>query len=223
MGAAVSEFYRRKLEFSGRRWLVKGTDTREGPGPNYFSDDGENVWVDREGRLHLKISERDGQWRCAEVVSEEEFGHGQYVFTLGGGADTINENVVLGLFTWDTDPEHHNREIDIEIARWGEVANENCQYVVQPYEHPGKLHRFGVDLAGAGSTHNFEWGRGRVAFRSVRGHREETVIDSWIYTGADTPPPGRAHARVNLWLFRGAPPSDCREVEVVVARFGFTP
>lgn len=165
----MSEFCRRKLEFSGRRWLVKGTDTREGPGPNYFSDDEENVWVDGEGRLHLRISERDGQWRCAEVVSEEEFGYGHYVFKLGGGADAINENVVLGLFTWDTDPEYHNREIDIEIARWAEAANENCQYVVQPYEHPGKLHRFGVDLAGACSTHSFEWQRGRVAFRSARG------------------------------------------------------
>jgi hypothetical protein len=47
----VSEFYRRKIDFSGFRWLVKGTDTLEGPGPNYFSDDEESVWVDGEGRL----------------------------------------------------------------------------------------------------------------------------------------------------------------------------
>ena len=218
----MSEFYRRKLDFSGQRWLVKGTDTLEGPGPNYFSDDEESVWVDGEGRLHVKIGEREGQWRCAEVVSEEAFGYGQYVFELGGGADAINENVVLGLFTWDTDPAHSNREIDIEIARWGEADNENCQYVVQPYKHPGNLHRFGVDLAGAGSTHSFEWGSGRVAFRSARGDGEGALIDSWIYTGADTPPPGEAKARINLWLFQGAPPSDGREVEVVVARFGFT-
>jgi len=53
--------------------------------------------------------------------------------------------------------------------------------------------------------------------------REGAPIESWTYTGADTPPPGRAQTRINLWLFRGAPPSDGREVEVVVARFGFTP
>lgn len=34
------------LLFSGYEWLVKSSVITVGPGPNYFSDSDENVWVD---------------------------------------------------------------------------------------------------------------------------------------------------------------------------------
>jgi len=37
------------------------------------------------------------------------------------------------------------------------------------------------------------------------------------------PQPGSEQLRINLWLFRGAPPTDGKTVEVIVKRFTFTP
>ena len=216
----MAEWARRRLTFSGYEWLVKGSDTRVGPGPNFYAEGEENVWVDAEGRLHLRIDQQDGLWRCAEVVAVRSLGYGKYTFHLGGGAERISDNAVLGLFTWDNDPAHHNREIDVELSRWGDAENDNCQFVVQPYETPENIVRFEAALNGAPSSHSFDWRPDRIAFQSVcRGQ----VIRAWTYTGPDIPPCGEEQARINLWLFRGDPPSDGEEMEVVVTAFAFVP
>lgn len=66
----------RIINFSGYDWTIKAGVA--GPGPNLFSDAEENVHVDTEGRLHLRISYRDGKWFCAEVVTNKSLGHGTY-------------------------------------------------------------------------------------------------------------------------------------------------
>ena len=217
----MAEWLRRSISFSGYEWLVKGSDEPVGPGPNWFSDDQRFVWVDEAGQLHLRIGREGSAWQCAEVVSRESFGYGEHVFHLGGGAEAINENAVLGLFTWDTDPAFHNRELDIEIARWGDPQNANGQYVVQPYDAPGKLHRFSVLLDGMESSHRFDWRANEVLFSS----RSESgsMIARWQYGGPDVPPHGNEQARINLWLFQGRPPSDGEQIEVVVRGFEFRP
>ena len=48
-----------KLKFSGLEWTVKH-GPKMGPGPNAW--DRRNVWVDDEGRLHLKMAQCDGKW-----------------------------------------------------------------------------------------------------------------------------------------------------------------
>src|SRR5437879_1596093 len=73
------------ISFSGFEWKVKSSLKRVGPGPNYFSK--ENVWIDAQGRLHLKISsskddEGNLRWYCAEVVSQSSFGYGTYRWYL---------------------------------------------------------------------------------------------------------------------------------------------
>jgi hypothetical protein len=48
--------------------------------------------------------------------------------------DKLDPNMVLGLFTYDSDPAFNNREIDIEASRLGNAADPtNAQFVVQPY------------------------------------------------------------------------------------------
>ncbi len=136
------------LSFSGYTWRIKSSETPVGPGPNYFSNSPENVWVDEMGQLHLKITRKNGQWFCAEVISEKTFGYGTYRFYLASRIDLLNENVVLGLFTWDDDSIYYNREIDIEFSRWGDPTNDNAQFVVQPYFHTDNIHRFTIQLNG---------------------------------------------------------------------------
>lgn len=218
----------RTLTFSGRTWTVKRSEALVGPGPNYFSDRPEDVWVDAQGRLHLRITERDGRWVCTEIVTTEALGLGTYSFALASRVDQLDPNVVLGLFTWDgAAPAHNYREIDIEFSRWGEVASANAQYVVQPWDHAGNRERFALTLDDAGSTHHFTWRAAEVLFASYRGLTlppdPGAPLATWSYTGADIPPAGAENARINLWLMDGAPPSDAQPVEVIVAAFAFTP
>ena len=125
----------RWLSFSGYDWWVKTSAGQVGPGPNYFSDSTNNVWLDGQGQLHLRITNRSNQWQCAELVSARTFGYGSYRFQLASPADNLNPNAVLGLFTWSDDPAYADREIDIECSRWGNAADpNNAQFVVQPYD-----------------------------------------------------------------------------------------
>jgi hypothetical protein len=107
--------------------------------------------------------------------------------------------------------------------------------VVQPYEHAGNLHRFrlpgGTGLPGPpkgsqpafeAATHLFDWRPDRIALETWQGTGESAIrIQTWTYSGPDIPPPGNEQLRINVWLFRGDPPSDGREVEVVVRGLAF--
>ena len=215
----------RTLRFSGYIWNVKAGEARVGPGPNYFSGEPADVWVDKLGRLHLRIVKRGGRWYCSEVYSAKALGFGTYTFTLASRVDQLDKNVVLGLFTWDdAAPEYAYREIDIELSRWGDVAAANAQFVVQPWDHPGNRHRFEIALSSVFSTHSFRWSAGEIFFSSYLGHAPTLgdAIETWSYTGADIPPAGAGHARINLWLNSGAP-SNGHSVEVVVESFRFVP
>lgn len=142
---STSKLAVRTLSFSGYEWKVKASRRPVGPGPNFFSDSLNNVWVDAQGSLHLRITHRKNRWYCAEVISQQSFGYGTYRFYLDTRVDKLDPNIVLGLFTWSDDPEFDHREIDIECARWGNADNDtNAQFVVQPYDIPEHRLRFSV-------------------------------------------------------------------------------
>ena len=207
----------RTVSFSGYTWTVKSSAGKVGPGPNYFSSSADNVWTDANG-LHLRITYSGGHWYCAEVVNTQSLGYGTYSFTLGSPVDALDPNVTLGLFTWSDRPPYNHRELDIELARWGNAADPtNGQYVVQPYDSPGHLVRV-TQPPGAPSTHSFTWRQGSVAFAS-----SSAVPSSWVFSGSGVPVPGSEHARMNLWLFQGQAPADGQQAEVVVKTFSFTP
>jgi hypothetical protein len=218
--------YQRTLQFSGYTWGVKASPSPVGPGPNFFSSQESDVFVDASGRLHLKIVQREGSWWCSEIVNTQSLGFGTYIFTLTSPVDQLDPNVVLGLFTWDDlAPQYNFREIDIEFSRWGDPQGLNSQYVIQPYTPTGNIHRFGTTRFGSLSTHLIEWRADGVRFLSYQGSPANpgAQIQTWSYTGADNPPPGAENARLNLWLMDGKPPTDDKEVEVVVESFRFIP
>jgi hypothetical protein len=218
----------REIMFAGREWTVKCGGFL-GPGPNPFSQGEGNVWVDGSGRLHLKISERRGQWWNAEVVLKESLGYGTYSFEVETNVDSLDENIVLGLFTYDFDaPAENFREIDIEFSKWGVPTDDNGQFVVQPHAIEDNIHRFDVDYAGAGgndtTTHRFSWRPGAIEFDSSYGAippPSPGSIETWSYTGADIPNESDEEVRLNLWLFGGAAPANALDAEVVLSDFRF--
>lgn len=210
----------RSVTFAGSSWAVKASAGLVGPGPNVFSDSPENVWVDSAGRLHLRITYRDGRWLAAEVILAHSLGYGTYRFDVESSTGQLDANVVLGMFTWSDRAAYNHREIDVELARWGDAASAtNAQYVVQPYDRPGNIVRFQQPAEGA-TSHQFAWTSKAVSFLSSTATGD--TIASWKYTGRGVPKAGDERARINLWLHGGAPPTDGNEVEVVLSNFTFT-
>ena len=215
----------RSITFSGHEWLVK--DGFSGPGPNRFSDNPRSVWVDQQGRLHLRIERRRGKWYAAEVVLAQTPGYGTYRFGVDSRVDNLDLNAVLGLFTWCTNPAADNCEIDIEFSRWGDELNQNAGYVVQPYDEPGHVYSFELPSESP-TTHSFTWRPGDVFFQSENGVHDPLgsidEIQSWTYVQA-VPAPAGAAARINLWLRGGLRPASkkSKSIEVVISSFTFQP
>ena len=220
----------RLISFSGYDWWVKTSSGLIGPGPNYFSDSTNNVWLDQQGRLHLRITNISNQWQCAEVVTRRTFGYGSYRFALDSPVNNINPSVVLGLFTWSDDPAYTHREIDIECGRWANTNDINdAQYVVQPWDSAGHLVRYAVPAGLTNSTHLFTWQTNRVTYQSQRGSYSPApaatnILSNWAFTdAAAVPQTGDENIRINLWLINGTPPTDNQEAEFIIRSFEFVP
>lgn len=207
----------RTIDLVGREWVVK--TGYGGPGPNYWSDSEENVWIDGEGWLHLKIRYVSGIWYCSEVYTTEFTQYGKHRFYIIDRLDSLDRNVVFAPFIYSND----TTEVDIEFSEWGMIIPwYNAQYVVQPGYHSGNVERYWIELSGDYTTHYMNWQPDSIRFKSIHGHYEEPptpdfLIHKWLYTGGDIPLQEESlRVHINLWLYQGNPPSNGQEVEVIV-------
>jgi len=216
------------IEFGGYTWTVRSN--RGGPGPNEWAE--HNAWLDASTNLHLRITQREGKWSCAEVTMRKRVSFGRYQFQVSGRLDLLDDNVVLGLFNYPTrdvgpDATH---EIDIEFARWGNPKNPMGNYTVWPVEKSRKQvsKSFPFTLTGEQTTHRFIWSHDAVKFRSMQGYHDDDgdEIKAWVYSPKEpsrfiSQQPMPVH--INLWLFKGLAPKNAQEVEVIIHNFNFTP
>jgi|SRR5271165_1446756 len=80
----------------------------------------------------------------------------------------------------------------------------------------------------AEKTHRFAWNATSVFFQSLRGHYDDNSNEfaQWL---CEPPDPASqlgqqpVPVEINLWLFKGQPPQDGQEVELIVRSFKFTP
>lgn len=199
----------RRIIFSGIEWHVRDSLGRaEGPDDNYWSKSIRNVWVDRWGRLHLKITrdKRAGKWYCPEVVAVNPSGYGDYTFYVAGHLrDILIENEVLGLFNYLV----ANQEIDIEYGKgaWSEGKGFFGQFATQP-AGICERHEFPLDSIADGmdeTASNFDWQKGAVRFRS--SYYDAINADGWTGhkcipeedVNEDGIPDLQTH--INLWLY----------------------
>lgn len=216
--ASSAAHAQRTISFSGYTWKVKADEHRMGPGPNFFSDSRDNVWVDRQGRLHLRIVRANGRWNCAEVANLTHLGYGTYTWTTQGDLSRLDRNAVLGLFTWSDDPAYAHREIDIEYAQWGDLwPRVHGLFTVQNGTMPSPYQRDFHFIPAVESVHSFTWRPGRVDFRATSGGR--TV--RWSTSGPHVPVPGDELTAMNLWLLEGRAP--LRNQHVIISDFRFRP
>ncbi len=217
------------INFAGLTWDVKEAySSTVGPGPNYFSKD--NVWVDVNGKLHLKIRKvSNNKWTCAELKTQQLFVNGVYQFWVEGRPDLFDKNIVLGLFSYpcvnDICEPDGTHEIDIEFAKWGNAnETENLIYNAYPTMIGGaNYHKtFPVSLAeGTYSTHRYTRSSSSVFFQSLYGHRKDDTGQFVSTTSTNTVSTLAMPVYINLWLFKGKLPSDENEVEIVIRDFKF--
>ena len=210
----------RTIQFGGYEWQVRTVrSTRGGRNNNY---DPANAWTDESGFLHLRIANNDGEWSCAEVKLSRSLGYGSYRFVVRD-VSHLEPAAVLSMFTWDeAEAGQNHREMNIEIARWGDEASKNAQYVVQPYYVPANVIRFNVP-AGV-LTHSFRWEPGRVAFKTVRGAQADgpNAIAEHIFTSG-VPSPGGESIHLDLFIFGNETNPLKKDVEVVIEKFEYLP
>ncbi len=216
-----------QLQFAGYTWNIKdyGT-TKVGPGPNLWTRN--NVWVDANGYLHLKVAKNAiNKWQCAEVSSVQTFGNGTFQWKLDGNVSAFNKNIVFGLFQYSgTDGID---ELDIEFARWGNSNNLPLNYTVYPSSlslptfHTTKAMNL---TAGNFSTHRYIKTATSMTFKSMYGHYND---DTNLFSTATCSAPSQSITAVpmpvymNLWCFQGLVPSDKNSAEVIVRDFTFVP
>ena len=218
----------RTLNFAGYTWQVRQSSNPLQAGQNCYSGGPEEVWVDAQGRLHLKTRKRNNIWVCPEIYCTGFFGYGTYVFYVSSRVDTLDRNVVLGLFTWDDAALAAGSlsEIDVEITKWGNEFAHNLNYTVQPgYGPDTENHRYEermntsfMTLAQDQSTHVIDWTADRIKFASYQGYgiSQDRVIATWQFDKTNparrsdaetltTPivipaPSATSGVHLNLWL-----------------------
>jgi hypothetical protein len=220
LGLAAAAVAARTLEFGGYTWQVhRGSG---GPGPNLFSDSTDNVFIDAQGRLHLKIRKVGNAWICSELYTLDPLGYGTYRFHLASDAERYDPRIVVGLFTYQDD----QHEIDIELTRQGDEHAPAGNFTVQPWFIPGNMAKFELG-SHATSTHLFDWRPDAIFFESVDGYGQPpepgAVIYDWNYAGDSIPRAGTEKLYINFYLFQGVPPANQSDAELIVTDVSFTP
>jgi len=222
---AVGDVSANEITWSGRQWVLR--DDTGGPGPNTFA--ASNVQVDADGVLHLHITQAPGGWTCAELYTTSALGYGTYEFVLGSRVDQLDPNVVLGLFNYpeaNAGPDGTN-EIDIEYSRWAAAENPIGNYTVWPAKLGVDNAHHEFDMPAAVPTiQRFGWEAGNVTFHT----QQLNAKNKWENIATWTTPRGFARSvghvpmpvHLNLWLFDGKPPTDAKDVEILVRQFKYS-
>ncbi len=151
------------------------------------------------------------------MVSEQEgWGYGTYEWTVESRIDGFHENAVAGFFTYEPGAPG-DREVDIEIARFGRTSGARNMYSVLYYEEDESYSRSWTIGAQQPTTHTFTWQPGWVTWVA------RDVNDNILHlTRASTSiEPGDAQVHMNIWICCEAPPD--RPQHIVISSFQFTP
>ena len=216
------------VQFSGYTWGIKTTGNaptdQYDPGPNFWSNDPTVVYVDSDG-LHLKITEIDSEWQCAEVYLLQSLGYGVYTVQIASHLDQLDQNTVAApLFIYAAT----NQELDNEYSGLNGLIPlpDDAQFVVQPYTVPGNIVRY-VQPSTSQVTSQIEWRADHVTFSAWNGWTSTPapgdMIYQWTYTGSYIPPVGQERVHINLWLFNGNAPVNGTGDEMVINSFSFQP
>jgi len=217
----------RNINWSGYSWWVRTSQGNpQGPGPNIFSDSTQNVFVDGNGDLHLKIVKNaSNKWTAAEIDLNQSLGYGTYEWEVSSRYDQLATNAVGGLFTYISPESVANQtggvvgngvadtphEIDIEFTgAWGSA---NLYFTTHDGDVPAPSKNYYQPLNGDFTTHRFSWKPDSITWESFHGH----------VAGDANPPnpileqrPGANHGQPARHVYTGPViPQDLNEIPII--------
>jgi hypothetical protein len=214
------------IRFSGYIWKVKNPAGTQNPHNNYWSKD--NVWIDAQGHLHLRVRKNpvNNRWESAEVQTTIKLGYGTYQWKLEGPVNALDKNFVLGLFNYSGNSTYD--EMDIEFSRWGHSNAKILNYSIWPATGenvPYTTWATDFTMTSNYTTHRWHRTANSLRFQSMQGFQDgnnEIIADkSWSrpITSISTL---EMPVFMNFWLFKAVPPSDGKDMEIVIHEFKFT-
>jgi len=210
------------IKFSGYDWKVRQTASDRGGMVNEYS--AENAWVDEKGFLHLRITRgAQDKWQCAEISLTRSLGYGTYSLSLQD-TSKLEPAAVFSLFTWDDlEAGQNHREMNIEMTRWGDPANKNLRYVIQPFYVPTNVVQFNAPTGNL--THLLNWTNGKAEFKTIggfeTGNKAKTVSQYTFSSGVPTS--GDETVHLSFYVFGYSKQPMEKDSEIVVEKFEFLP
>jgi hypothetical protein len=203
------------IAFSGYQWRVRTAPSNRGGTTNKYA--AENVSTDPSGALHMRLTGGPAAWTCAEVTLTQSLGYGTYSLEVRD-ISKLEPAVVLTFFTYDyAGGDDNRREANVEVSRWGEPANKNGQYVVQPFHVPSNVFRFSVPPGQV--VHSLQWEAGRMTFSSAT--RSRKVFNQHTFLSG-VPSPGLESPRIAFYAFHGGQ-NLTHPAEVIIEKFTYLP
>ena len=189
------------------------------------------VFVDANGYLHMKITQVQGQWLCAELFTTDLMAFGTYQWWVNARLDQLDPNVVFGLYPYGPEAAvgtGGTNEIDVEFAKWGNVGYANADWVVYPAVPWGTKSAllYNFTLTGSFTTSRFTWSSSGVTFWLMGGRQPlgttANVMKTWTANPGDplnNVPQQALPVGMNLWLYGGAAPTNGLPVEIIIYSF----
>ena len=216
--AFASSAAARTINWSGYTWDVRSQGL-SGPGPNLWSDSTANVSVNGS-ELDLAITHQSNGWASSEIDSHTHLGYGSYTWVVNSNlsASALDNNEVLGLFTYDDNsPESSHNEIDIEASHWGDPTFPTGSGTV----YQTATRQIEKDFPFTSSppyVASFDWEPGSIHWHITDA--TGAVVADWTFTSG-IPTPATEVPIINYWRFNNVAPTSVRTMRI--ASFTFTP
>ncbi|HWM93707.1 MAG TPA: DNRLRE domain-containing protein [Thermoanaerobaculia bacterium] len=190
------------VDFAGITWDVRSGSGS--PGNGCWDDSPGSVWVDGQGRLHLKIRQVNGIWCQAQVTARTFARYGRHDFYVDSGLENLDPHAVFAMYLYKDD----DHELDIEITKSFDWSSPNNTWHVVQKICPGSVNRsFNVPWSGT-STHSIEWLATSVRFDSYEGYCAQPPCsgplnhhDPALYSGPFNPAESlNLRTNISLWI-----------------------
>jgi hypothetical protein len=207
------------IKFSGYDWKVRTMSSDRGGVLNRYS--AENAWTDEKGFLHLRITrDAEGKWNCAEISLTRSLGYGTYNVTVQD-TSKLEPSAVFSMLTWDDlEAGQNHREMNVEVTRWGDPANKNLRYVIQPFYVPTNVVQYAIP---AGTlTHSINWTSGKAEFKTFAASGNAKAVSEYTFSSG-VPAAGGEAVHLTFYAFGYSKKPLEKEAEIVIEKFEFLP
>lgn len=161
-------------------------------------------------------------------IFTQSFGYGTYQWDVEGRIDTLDKNVVFGMFNYSG--VDGRDEMDIEYSKFGSSTANNTNFTIYPAQTVTSFTdwrtTYSTSLTGTYTTQRFKRNSATsVYFQELGGFKSD---DTNQITAATCSNPTNSIStlampvHMNLWLFQGTAPANNSQVEIIIHSFTFT-